>query len=72
MKLCITKDRVGEMTQALFDKGYEVSIFSDFATVRREGSKSVYVDIVDTISVEDVIASAIAEVLASIGNQSDK
>lgn len=66
MKLCITRDRVGDFAQALFNRGFDVSTYQDFAVVRQEGSCSVFVDIVDKAPIDDIINAAIAEVLSSV------
>lgn len=66
MKLCITRDRVGDFTQTLFNRGFDVSTYQDFAVVRQEGSRSVFVDIVDKAPIDDIINAAIAEVLLSV------
>ena len=66
MKLCITRDRVGDFTQTLFNRGFDVSTYQDFAVVRQEGCHSVFVDIVDKAPIDDIINATIAEVLLSV------
>lgn len=67
MKHQITRDKVGVFVQTLFDKGFEVSTYTDFLTVRQDGEKKViYIEICDSVEAASELELAVDSALESL------
>lgn len=71
MKNHITKDKVGQLVQTMFDKGLQVSVYDTFLTVRADKGKTIYVDICEKQTMDELIQSIIDEAYASVETKSE-